>query len=487
MATHDDELDPSRLPVRFDPVSNGEFLPLPMSATMRRAKALALDALAENARRRGMARREFLKTAAAAATCLGAINVATGCATRSDAGRFALAKDAGVDDAAAKSTLAGNEFIFDVQTHHVDPDRPWKNPVFDFLKRTPQATCGEENWKDCYSQEAFIKEIFLDSDTDMAVLSALAGTDTSIPIEVEEMAATRDAVDKLGRERLMIHGIVLPNRGPVKESLERMQDMKETWKVDAWKLYTIWGPDGRGFWLDDERLGIPVLERAQSLGVTRVAVHKGIPLATLDPTFTRCRDVGVVAKRFPGLQFLVYHAGYEHAVTEGPRDPSATVGIDGLLHSMEAHGIGAGQNVFAELGSTWYALMRKPGEAAHAIGKLLVHVGEDNVLWGTDAIWYGSPQEQIQAFRAFEIPEAMQEKFGYPALTPARKAKILGLNGARAYGVNVPKRKAELEHDALGRARQAYREDPDPSFRSYGPRTVEEVLAHRRAHGGLPG
>ena len=47
--------------------------------------------------------------------------------------------------------------------------------------------------------------------------------------------------------------------------------------------------------------------------------------------------------------------------------------------------------------------MRDPDSAAHAMGKLFKHVGEDNVLWGTDSIWYGSPQDQIQAFRTFQI------------------------------------------------------------------------------------
>ena len=73
--------------------------------------------------------------------------------------------------------------------------------------------------------------------------------------------------------------------------------------------------------------------------------------------------------------------------------------------------------------------------AAHLLGKLLRYVGEDNVLWGTDSIWYGTPQDQIQAMRTFEISNELQERFGYPALTKARKAKLLGLNGARVYGV----------------------------------------------------
>ena len=44
------------------------------------------------------------------------------------------------------------------------------------------------------------------------------------------------------------------------------------------------------------------------------------------------------------------------------------------------------------------------------LGKLLTRVGEDRVLWGTDAIWYGSPQPQIMAFRAFEISPEFQEQ-----------------------------------------------------------------------------
>ncbi len=84
--------------------------------------------------------------------------------------------------------------------------------------------------------------------------------------------------------------------------------------------------------------------------------------------------------------------------------------------------------MYAELGSTWYLMLRRPVEAAHVLGKLLRAVGPDRIVWGTDSIWYGSPQPLIDAFRTFEIPERMQEAFGYPALTPETKAKILGVN-----------------------------------------------------------
>ena len=77
-------------------------------------------------------------------------------------------------------------------------------------------------------------------------------------------------------------------------------------------------------------------------------------------------------------------------------------------------------------------------EAAHVLGKLLVAFGPDRILWGTDSIWYGSPQDQIAMFRAFEISSAYQERFGYPAFTPAVKDRILAGNAAELYGLTVP-------------------------------------------------
>ena len=58
------------------------------------------------------------------------------------------------------------------------------------------------------------------------------------------------------------------------------------------------------------------------------------------------------------------------------------------------------------------------------LGKLLVAVGEDNVIWGSDSIWYGPTQVSIDAFRAFQIPAEMRERHGYPELTPEIKAKL---------------------------------------------------------------
>jgi predicted TIM-barrel fold metal-dependent hydrolase len=82
-------------------------------------------------------------------------------------------------------------------------------------------------------------------------------------------------------------------------------------------------------------------------------------------------------------------------------------------------------------------MLRRPREAAHVIGKLLLAVGEDRILWGTDSVWYGAPQHLIDAFRAFQIPERMQEQFGYPALTDTARAKILGVNASQLYDLDL--------------------------------------------------
>jgi hypothetical protein len=120
--------------------------------------------------------------------------------------------------------------------------------------------------------------------------------------------------------------------------------------------------------------------------------------------------------------------------------------------------------------------MRDPDSAAHALGKLFKHVGEDNVLWGTDSIWYGSPQDQIQAFRVFQITDELAEKHGYPRITPALRAKVFGRNALRVYAIPEDVLKKHLRADKLAKERLAYAERADPSFVTYGPKTRREFL-----------
>jgi predicted TIM-barrel fold metal-dependent hydrolase len=276
-----------------------------------------------------------------------------------------------------------------------------------------------------------------------------------------------------GNHRLMIHGRVNPNQPG---DIEDMPRLKEQFGVCAWKTYTQWGPDGKGFYFTDD-VGIRFVEEARRLGVKIICVHKGLPFGQESYEHSQCTDIGPIAKRFPDVSFLVYHSGFVTDVEEKAYGQNARGdGIDTLIRSLEQSGLGPGSNVYAELGSTWRFLMRDPEQAAHGVGKLLKHVGPDNVLWGTDSIWYGSPQDQIQAFRAFQIAPEFREKFGYPEITPGLRAKIFGLNAMKPYAISAEEMKLRARRDAVAAERLAYLERPEPHFRTRGPKTRREFL-----------
>lgn len=466
------------LPIKLDSSSNGEYWPLAPSARLVHVITEAHASIEHHAKRLHLSRREYLASACGAATVLLAMNQ-LGCG----GGSYRVPPEAPLEPAAAEAAVGGDEFVFDVQTHQVSADRPWwdvpRPSLADFLKTIPQAECGETPWARCFTDDVLVREVFLESDTQIAVVSALWGDPH--PMLASEASRTREKVQALGQgTRLLTHGIVQPNEAEWAKVSEHMQALLSTWKIDAWKLYTVWGPNGEGYTLDSE-LGTKTIARGLELGRRLFAVHKGLPLPGMNRAFTSPLDVGKAAKAFPDAVFLVYHSGWESDHVEGPHDPKAERGVDALIRSLEENGIERDGNVYAELGSTWRELMKKPDQAAHVLGKLLKHLGEDRILWGTDAIWYGSPQDQIQAFRAFEISTEYQEKYGYPALTQERKAKIFGLNAAHVYGVDVPEMRKRHASDALSKVRPGYAHAVGPSFRTHGPRTRREMLALLRS------
>ncbi|MBZ0237123.1 MAG: amidohydrolase [Deltaproteobacteria bacterium] len=468
---------PLESPIPFHAGSNGELAPRPVTAAERRAEETYRRLVDENARRTGLTRRDFVMSACGSAAALLVINQLAGCkGNRGGARPYDVRPEAALDPGAACAALAGTQFVFDVHTHHVDLVRDWpeRNPLAGAMRGDRQGGCGEADRLACWSAEHFVREVFVKSDTSVAALTMFPGlTVDARPLFDREAAATRELVDRLARSpRLVVHGMVSPDLGP--GQLDEMQRMKEESKVVAWKVYPQYG----GWRLDDPALGFPFLERARELGVRLVCAHKGItfPEVVGPAKFGSPDDMGPAAKAFPDLAFLAYHSGYEPGVVEGPYDPAGG-GVDRLVRSVRDAGIGPGGNVYADLGTTWRLLMTKPVEAAHVLGKLLVALGPDNVLWGTDALWHGTPQGQIEAFRAFAIPVALQEAHGYPALTPELKAKILGLNGARVYGVDVAATRCAITADALEQARVEHGAHPEPRTGNVGPRTHAEHMA----------
>jgi uncharacterized protein len=440
-------MDPQgkRLPIKLDSTSNGEFVPVPLSRENRAANRLAHELACANSKRLGISRRRFLVSSCGAASTLLAFNQAHGTA----AGFYDIAKEAALDERLARAQVGASrkEFILDVQGHFID---------------TPKGNSK--------GPEVFIKDVFMDSDTDVMVLSFVPSTRQNEPVTIQAADAVRRTVEKLeGTHRLLLHGRVNPNQPG---DLETMDELKEKWRVSAWKCYTQYGPGGRGFYLTDD-VGIRFIEKARALGVRNIAIHKGLPFGKQSYEHSQCSDIGPVAKRFPDVNFLIYHSGFVTTTKEGPYQ-SGNDGIDTLVKSLIDNNVKPGANVYAELGSTWRFLMRDPEQAAHAMGKLIRHCGEDNVLWGTDSIWYGSPQDQIQAFRTFQINQKLRDQLGYPEITPAVRAKIFGLNAAKVYGLSPGEVKRYTAADKIAREKIGYR--PDPSFLTYGPKTRREFL-----------
>jgi hypothetical protein len=367
-------------------------------------------------------------------------------------GFFSIPDDAENDAGAAEQVFdrGPGSYVIDVQTHLVNPGR-WKGggaeALAGFLTMVDPHRWAAGIDPTQLSAARWAAQVFGQSETNIALLTSLPGRAHENVLTNLEIAGCRDLVDRYaGTGRVLTHTIVHPNLG--RGEIDQLPEWSEGLRPAGWKVYTLWDPPerlgpgaiGQGWFLDDEQIGVPFLEMVRATGPRIVCAHKGIgaPVPGASPAGASPRDIGPVARRYPDLTFVVYHSGYEvdpdgqeGAYTESTGDR----GVNRLVASLEECGVEPGANVYAELGSTWYLALRRPREAAHILGKLLMAVGEDRILWGTDSIWYGPPQSLIDSLWTFEIPEDKQAEFGYPALTPPIKNKILWKNAAALYGV----------------------------------------------------
>ena len=176
-----------------------------------------------------------------------------------------------------------------------------------------------------------------------------------------------------------------------------------TLKVDAWKAYTGAPPKGfeHGWFVDDEKIAYPMLEQARKLGVRRFCVHKGLPLGPV-ADYNHPRDLIKAAKDFPDIDFLRLPLRAARAWRRSQAAGEVPWTTEFCQMKKKEPGI---TNIYMELGSTFGQLVTtNPTACAHLLGQIIDAFGADHVLWGTDSIWYGTPQWQIDAFRRFEIP-----------------------------------------------------------------------------------
>jgi predicted TIM-barrel fold metal-dependent hydrolase len=504
--------DEPRFPFPLANVSNGEWCPRPPTQTQRTAAKLLREDADHHARRLGMSRRDFLRTAAGTATAFMVLNKVHGLASAGDTAVLPLTSTHCEDLEAGRTLLDQEFFIMDVQTHHadltlpyLDMNNPAYNPGFTTCLRFPVpgepiVICTDAAIP-LLSQENFVKEMFIDSETTVGVIS---GVPEGTILPPETMAATRDLVNQLaGSERALMQCMIDPKTAPgTVTAIDSMEHQVNDLGARALKCYT--GVDS--WWLDDEAVAYPMLEEATRLGLRIINVHKGLGsiLGPMAGDYVLSRDLPKVTADWPHLRFVAYHSGWDAVVGEG---------IDEFLNVLRGMPRRDRKRVYAEIGSAFaLAFLQSPERAAHLMGQLLQLLGSKNIIWGTDSIWWGSPQWQIDAFKALEIPPAMQAEFGYPALTTARKRRILGKNAARLYKVKRGRRRfcnvpdvgspsgAFLDDDgddllATGPSDPLYVPDnldriraeqggfrAGRSFRTYGPRTRREFLSFLR-HG----
>ncbi len=208
--------------------------------------------------------------------------------------------------------------------------------------------------------------------------------------------------------------------------------------------------------LDDEKLVYPFYEKAVKAGLVNICIHKGLFPPSVEQQFPHLlpysdvRDVGKAAKDWPQLNFIIYHGGYRFPGGGVAADAWAqfekTGRIEWVSDLIEIPGKYGVRNVYADVGQLFaQTTVAEPRVTAALMGMMIKGLGADHVVWGTDAIWTGAPQWQIEGLRRLEIPKDMQKKYGYPPLGPAdgpTKNAIFGENSARLYKFQ---RRAELD------------------------------------------
>ncbi|HVL91601.1 MAG TPA: hypothetical protein VM841_15370 [Actinomycetota bacterium] len=357
------------LPLDVMPCSNGEFYPPPPTKEQKAIMELA-DREVERVRKKfNMSRRDFVRTTAAMAICFWAKDTIYGSA-RAHNTATTEACDLQWDEAVGDMTLNNlpGEFIFDVQSHHVESDGMWRvtNPGFHaffagvwsqagLLGSAPGyrpggnldpgsgnfsvrgAGAGELDPIENLSRYHYLKELFLDSATTMTVLSAVpAAPDISQPLPIERAALTVQMVNELaGSERTVMHAFVMPNRGsagtvasslgkePVymQREFEIMEERAVKWGsiIRGWKTYPAWGdiPYASGWFFDDELVGQRFIDHVRYISQKypnvrpNIATHKGFALPAFDQRAASPRDIGPAASRNPDVNFIVYHSGFD--------------------------------------------------------------------------------------------------------------------------------------------------------------------------------
>ena len=468
-------------PMPTQAVSNEEFAPRPQSEPQKQVEHLIGEMSETRAKKLNLDRRSFMSSSMGLATCFLASNKVFGTNVW-DVDEVESWEPAATQEKFPK----GEYFVIDVQAHFTNGIRIPGFRTMEFVKNMGFQLKDDA---ESYGYKNFVKEMFFDSETSIVVISGvptmeklrdengkvaegLARSRGLLPSWV--MAKARKEINELaGSQRALNQGNLAPNhywdkatntmnKAELKEQMER--EVKQ-YGIGSWKWYCHTDPaqTGQGFQLDDDNAQY-FIEESRKMGLKLISTHKGYSYQSRTlGHLANPKDVEKAALRNPDFNFVVYHSAIKHGANEpnwkesNQYDP--TTG-DFLWHSilMDIKKRNPRMNnVYCEVGSFFNILaVTDPVMCAHGIGKNIKYYGSDHVVWGTDCLWWGSPQWAIDAFKRFQIPDDMCAKFGYKKITKADKAKILGLNAAKLYNVNVKAKRNALPADTLDKLKTAY-------------------------------
>lgn len=468
-APADDAAFASPIPTQI--VSNGEYNPPPQTEQQRQVEGRIKEMADQYAHRLNMDRRSFLKTASGMAVAFLAMNQVFG-----PIWDVSEAEAADIDMSDARAKALKKQFIFDDQTHFIRDD-------FDKEGLLGLGKYAAEHWnpdmlKDMplvlqrYKFQNYLKEIYLDSDTKVALLSSAPFDDPDWwLLHNDQIIQARSAINKVaGSRRLFGHSVITPGTPGWLDEVDRAIDEL---KPDSWKGYTIGDPlspssKGTAWRLDDEKLVYPWYEKAVKSGIRTICIHKGLLPRDYEQSwpgvwqYATVDDVGKAAKDWPQLNFVMYHSALRMFL-ESPDYDMARFEQTGQLDWVtdlaaipKKYGV---KNVYGEIGTSFATCaVANPRLAAAMVGILVNGMGADHVVWGTDSVWYGSPQWQIEAMRRLEIPDDMMKKMGWKTRLggPDSKVKrmIFGENSAKLYGYKI-----QAEYDSLSTDQLALMKD----------------------------
>jgi uncharacterized protein len=468
-------------PMPTQVVSNEEFTPRPQTPQQKQVESLIGEMSEEKSKKLGMDRRTFMASAMGMATCFMAQNKVFGKVW--DVDEVETFELAAIEEKFPK----GEYFILDVQAHFSNGIAlPFRE--MEFVKNMG---FNLKNDVESYSYRNFVKEMFFDSDTEMLVLSGVPTMEVQRDKEgkvLEGKARTprggilpswlmgqckKELNGLSGSKRVLCQGNLAPNHYwdaatnsmNKAATIEQMERELNLYKIDSWKWYchTDPGRSGNGFQLDDDN-AMWFYEESRKRGMKLVSVHKGYSYQSRTlGHLANPKDVEQAALKNPDFNFVIYHSAIKH----GPNEPNwkDSNKYDPTTGDFEWHSILMDikkrnpkmKNVYCEIGSFFNVLVvADPIMAMHGIGKNIKHYGADHVIWGTDCLWWGSPQWAIDAFKRFDISDEMCEKFGYKKITKEDKKKIFGLNAARLYKVDVKAKRKAFPADTLNQLKTAY-------------------------------